>query len=304
MRRIKIVLPATISDFGPGLGGLGLALGLHTIVEITERTDDKLNVETAGEDAGRYAVGLRHPVVLGLIRIFQRLENTVLGLNIRIDNRIPHAAGLGVEAAYLIAGIIGANNLLGNTYKREDILSIAAQESRRPDQVTAAILGGLAGAILEDGELVYRSLPCAPLQVVVVAPDADDYADAARGMIPERVLLRDAVYNLARVPLLIDALREGDLPLLAKVAGDRLYAPYTRPLIGGSEAAADAARRAGAGAVLMTRGGALVAFTERNHAKIGEAMRAAFSDAGTGARSWALPVDRQGIVISVAQSSS
>jgi homoserine kinase len=120
MRRIKIVLPATISDFGPGLGGLGLALGLHTIVEITERTDDKLNVETAGEDAGRYAVGLRHPVVLGLIRIFQRLENTVLGLNIRIDNRIPHAAGLGVEAAYLIAGIIGANNLLGNTYKRED----------------------------------------------------------------------------------------------------------------------------------------------------------------------------------------
>ncbi|MDX2141695.1 MAG: hypothetical protein SF123_26645 [Chloroflexota bacterium] len=302
MRRIKIVLPATITDLGPGVGGLGLALGLHTIVEFSERNDDQLHVETTGEDAGRYAVGLRHPVVIGLIRIFQRLEKTVLGLNVRIDNRVPHAAGLGVETAYMIAGIIGANNLMGNPYNREAVLGIAAHETRRPDQVTAAMLGGMTSAVLDDDALVYRNLAVAALQVVVVAPDADEYAEAARGMIPERVLLSDALHTLARLPLWVDALREGNLGLLAKVADDRLFAPHLRPLVPGSEAAAEAARKAGAQAVVMTRSGALVAFADKNQPRIADVMRAALREAGTAARAWTLPIDRQGIVISVAQT--
>lgn len=303
MRRVKIILPATITDLGPGLGGLGMALGLHTTVEVSERSDDKLIVETAGEDAGRYAVGLRHPVVIGLIRVFQRMEDSVLGLNVRIDNRIPHAAGLGVETAYLTAGIIAANNLLANPYKREDILSIASEETQRPDQVTAAVLGGLVSAVLEGETLLHRSLPVATLQVVVIAPDTDDFAEAAEGRIPERVLLKDALYNLGRVPLLLDALREGNLDLLGKVADDRLYAPHTRALVPGAERAAQEGLRLGASAVIGTHGGALVAFAEKNHARIAEGMKAALREAGAAARVWTLPVDRQGIVISVMQSS-
>jgi homoserine kinase len=303
MRRVKISLPATITDIGPALGGLGLAVGLHTMIEISERSDDSLHVETSGEDAGRYSVGLRHPVVLGLIRVFQRLERTVLGLNVRVDNRIPHAAGLGVETAYMIAGIVGANNLLGNTLTREDVLSFCAQETRRPDQVTAAILGGLTSSILDDGLLIYRRLSVAALQLVIVAPDVDEYAESARGMIPERVLLRDALYNLGRVPLVLDALREADLELLAQVADDRLYAEYARLLVPGFERARDEARRAGANAVLITRSGALVAFAERNHARIAQVMQAALRDAGAASRAYTLPVDRQGIVVSVAQSA-
>jgi homoserine kinase len=302
MRRIKITLPATVTDFGPCLGGLALALSLHTLVEISERSDDKLMVETAGEDAGRYAVGLRHPVVLGLIRVFQRLEQTVLGLNIRIDNRIPHDAGLGVETAYHIAGIIGANNLLGNPFNREAILQLAAQDSQRPDQAAAALLGGLASAVMTGDQLTYRSLSCAAMQLVVVAPNAEDYDETARGMIPERVLLADALHNLARVPLMLDALRDGNLALLAQAADDRLYTPHTRPLIEGSERALEAAKAAGAGAVLSTRDGALVAFAERNHKRIQEVMQAALKEAGTPTRAWTLPIDRQGITVSVAQS--
>ncbi len=304
MRRVKITLPATITDLGPGLGGLGMALGLHTTIEVSERTDDQLIVETAGEDAGRYAVGLRHPVIIGLIRVFQRLEDTVLGLNVRIDNRIPHAAGLGVETAYITAGIIAANNLLSNPYKREDVLSIAAEETQRPDQVTAAVLGGLVSAVLEGDTLLHRSLPVASLQVVIIAPDTDDFAEAVEGRIPERVLLTDALYNLGRVPLLLDALREGNLDLLGKVAGDRLYAPHTRALVPGAERATDEALRLGASAVIGTHGGALVAFADKNHARIADAMKAALRDAGASARAWTLPIDRQGIVISVMQSSS
>ena len=302
MRRIKIALPATITDLGPGIGGLGLALGLHTIVEISERADDQLHVETAGEDAGRYSVGLRHPVVLGLMRVFQRREQTVLGLNLRIDNKIPHSAGLGIETAYMVAGIVGANNLLGNPYDRAAMLRICAEETRRPEQATASILGGLTSSLLDGDHLIYRSLPVAPMQIIIAVPDADDFAEAVRGKIPERIHLRDALDTLARLPLLIEALRAGDLALLRQVGASSLYTPYVKPLVTGFEAAVEAAESAGAGAVLLTRSGALVAFANSHHARIAQAMIDTLAEAGARARAWTLPIDRQGIVISVAQT--
>ncbi|MCL4249977.1 MAG: hypothetical protein KJ065_17650 [Anaerolineae bacterium] len=302
MRRIKITLPATITDLGPALGGLGLAVGLYTTIEISERSDDNLHVETEGEDAGRYSVGLRHPVVLGLMRVFQMLEKTVLGLNVRIENQIPHSAGLGVEAIYMVAGIVGANNLLGTPFNRSQILEICAQETSRPNQVTAAILGGLTAAVLDNGKLVYRSLPVETFQLVIVAPDLDEYAEALRDAVPERVLLRDAAANLARVPLLLDALRSGDVHLLDQVADDRLYAPHIREQLPGFHEAVAAARRAGAKSLLLARGGILIAFAERDHRQIAQAMQTALQDAGSTVHYWTLPIDRQGIVISVAQT--
>ncbi|MCA9902906.1 MAG: hypothetical protein KC547_03535 [Anaerolineae bacterium] len=302
MRRIKIILPATITDLGPALGGIGLAVGLYTTIEISERSDDNLHVETEGEDAGRYSVGLRHPVVLGLMRVFQLLEKTVLGLNVRIENQIPHSAGLGVEAIYMVAGIVGANNLLGTPFNRSQILELCAQETSRPNQATAAILGGLTVAVLDNDTLIYRSLPVETFQLVIVAPDLDEYAEALRDAVPERVLLRDAAANLARVPLLLDALRSGDMYLLDQVADDRLYAPHIREHLPGFHEAVAAARRAGAKSLLLARGGILIAFAEHDHRQIAQAMQAALQNAGSTVHYWVLPIDRQGIVISVAQT--
>ncbi|MDQ7035448.1 MAG: hypothetical protein Q9P01_11600 [Anaerolineae bacterium] len=79
MQKIKIRLAATLTDFSPGLRSLGLAISLYTHVEMIPRDDDQLIVETEGKGAGYYALGLRHPVVLGMIRVFQRLERTLLG---------------------------------------------------------------------------------------------------------------------------------------------------------------------------------------------------------------------------------
>ena len=143
MRKVKVVLPATVTNLGPGLNSLALALALHVTVEIIERTDDIFTVETSGEGAGYYSTGLRHPVVLGLAYIFQKLERAPLGLTIRVDSRIPPASGLGSEAAFLIAGVIGANNLFGNPFNRETIVTLAAEVCRRPDHAVTAILGGL-----------------------------------------------------------------------------------------------------------------------------------------------------------------
>jgi homoserine kinase len=305
MHKIKIRLPATITSLGPGLNSIGLALGLYTSVEVSKRTDEALVVETEGEGAGRFSIGLRHPVMLALIRMFQHLEQAPLGVTVKVNNQIPLVSGLGAEAAFLVAGVIGANNLMGSIYDREQLLSIAAQMNATsistPNEVITPVLGGLTASVMNSHTLIYRSLPLTSFKVVVVLPEVENYP---RPVVAERVPLQDMVHNLNRVPLLLDALRNGDLTLLAQVLDDKLRAPLLTPNIPRYAEVAESARRAGALAVTVSGDGpALLAFAANKHEKVVDAMREAFKNAGMKARGWVLPVDTQGIVISVMQSA-
>ncbi|MEO8393902.1 MAG: hypothetical protein ABI700_13000, partial [Chloroflexota bacterium] len=177
MRKVKVVLPATVTNLGPGLNSLALALALHVTVEISERSDDIFTVETSGEGAGYYSTGLRHPVVLGLSYVFQKIERAPLGLTIKVDSKIPPASGLGSEAAFLIAGVIAANNLFDHPFNRETIITLAAEVCRRPDHAVTAIHGGLTSSLLDGETILYRRLPIQPngLQMVVVVPQIERY---------------------------------------------------------------------------------------------------------------------------------
>ncbi len=300
MRKIRITLPATATSLGPGVNSLGLALGLYCTVEISERRDETLLVETDGEGAGRYPVGLRHPVTLGMMRVFQRQERAPLGLTVRVTNHIPPDSGLGAEAVLWVAGIIGANNLLGNPFSRRTVLDLAARVTRQPDSAITAILGGLTASVLDEDTLIYRTFSAAPLTVVVVLPQLEHYA---ADMHPERMPLADALFNISRVPLLLDALRDGDLKLIAQVLQDRLRLPHLKPQIPGYDRAVEMALRTGAAAVTLCGSGpALIAFAETEHRRIATAIELAFEDVGIAARSWVLPVDTQGVVVSVAGS--
>lgn len=304
MRKVKITLPAVITDLGAGVGALGLAVGLHTVIEITERRDSQLIVETEGEGAGHYSTGLRHPVVLAMMRVFQKCERAPLGITVRVTNHIPLESGLGVEAAFLVGGLIGANNLLSSPFSRADLLQLAAQISGRPDSVTATMLGGLTTGILHDDEgLVYRSLPATSLKLVIVLPDLERYADQTRTATPQRVPREDALHNLQRLPLLVEGLRGGDLQLIAHGLTDRLQAPYYIPRLTGYAHVVEVARRAGAAALAICGSGpALVAFAGAQHDALAEVLVAAFDNAGVDARAWVVPIDTQGVVISAVQS--
>jgi homoserine kinase len=298
MRRVKVTLPGAATRLGPAQQGIGLALGLHTTIEIIERSDEALTVETGGEDSGRYSIGLRHPVVLGMMRVFQREERAALGLTIRVQNGIPHASGLGAEAAFYAAGIIAANNLLGNPLTRAQVVELAV--SLGGIGAVSTILGGLTTSLLDESTLVYRSLPSAALKLVLALPELN--TDPTQVSLPERVPMRDALENLNRVPLLLEALRAGDLDLLARAADDRLLSPRYRTLIKGYDRVLVAAKEAGAVTVIPT-GLALLAFAPTDHDRIATAIQTAFQLAGVRSRTWTLPVDRQGVVISASQSS-
>jgi homoserine kinase len=242
---------------------------------------------------------LQHPVVLGLMRLFQSLEKTVPGMNIRVDNHIPHGVGLGAEVTYLVAGIIGGNNMLGNPLTSEQALTLASTVTRRPDQVVTAILGGLTTSLLDGENLIYRSLPVESVRAVVVVPEIEDYPIINT----ERVPQRDTLYNLSRVPMLLEGLRAGDHKLLGLAMEDRIYAPMRKLYIPGYDEVVTAAKKQGASAVTTSENGpAMVVFAADNHRRIALVIEEVFRERGITARTWILPVDTQGVVISVAQS--
>ncbi|MDX1995955.1 MAG: homoserine kinase [bacterium] len=300
MQKIKICLPATITNFGPGVQSLGLAVGLYVTVEISGRKDDALKLDMKGEGADHLTSPLKHPVVLGVERFFQTIEKTHLGINIRVENQIPLNSGLGAESAMMLAGILGANFLMGEVYTWADLLEIAA-DLIQPDRVVTAIHGGLTASLLHEGELTYRSLPAAALKVIVIVPQIEPYSPPE---LPERVLLSAALHNLQRMPLFIEALRLGDLKLLARMMDDRLSLPQRSGAIPGYEAVVATARRMGALAVSLSgEGPTMIAFAENRQERIADEMRLTLRDAGIMARTWVLPVDTQGIVFSIMQSA-
>lgn len=300
MYKVKITLPATVTNLGPGLNSLGLAIGLYTTIEISRRSDEQLIVEAEGEGAGRYGMGLRHPTALAMMRLFQKQEKAILGLNIKVNNNIPLNSGLGAEAAFWVAGVIGANNLMNGIYNRKQILEMAALISGLPSQVVTSIMGGLTASFTSGEQVIYRALPASSLRVVIALPQLKQYNAEGAKVKPDRVPLSDALFNLSRVPLLVEALRVGDLKLIGQLMDDRLHVPYLKPQINGFDHASEMARRAGALAVSLSGDGpALVAFAENNHKQIATTLELAFENSGVKARTWVVPIDTQGVVISV-----
>lgn len=300
MQKVKIRLPAVVTNVGPGYHSLGLAVGLYAAVEMSGRSDEQIVVEFKGEGSSRNIPALKHPVVLGMGRFFQTLERAFLGATIRIDNQIPLESGLGAEPVLMLAGILGANYLLGDVYPRAEVLEIAA-ELLRPDFVVTAVFGGLTASFLNDNGLVYRTLGVAQSRVIVVIPELDQYrAPGVEGDAP----IEDALYNMQRIPMFVEALRTGDFKLLRQVADDRLMSAHLKASLNGYEAVVQAANNLGAQVLAASDGGpALVAFAEARHERIADEMRVAWRTSGVTARTWVLNVDTQGIVVSAMQSA-
>jgi homoserine kinase len=296
MRRVRVTLPASISDFGTVLGGsIGLALAIHAQVEVHERDGDTLQVETHGEGAGIYPLGLRHPVVMGMNRVFQHAERAVLGLSVRVDNHIPLDADFGAHAVLTTAGMICANNLLDNPLSRDQVIAMAVHATRAPAQVTTTVLGGLTAALTHDGHVISRALPVTRMSMVIALPDLREKRVPS---MPDRVAREAAVHTLSRAPLLLEALRTGDEGLLAAALDDHIIAPLKRAAFPVLHDCEQYARDAGAVGVMFS-GAAVIAFAPRDARTIAAAMETAFQDMGIPARTWIVPMDTQGVVVSV-----
>ena len=109
---VRVRVPATSANLGPGFDALGLALTLYDEVDAWI-CPAGLSIEISGEGADLAEAGEEHLVVQAMRAAFAVTGTQPPGIGIRCVNRIPHGRGLGSSAAAIVAGILAARALAG-----------------------------------------------------------------------------------------------------------------------------------------------------------------------------------------------
>ncbi len=281
---VRVYVPATTANLGPGFDCLGLSLDLWNETRFTPGGRG-VTWDIAGEGAQRLPRGEDNLLWRAFLHGCQAAGTAPPdGIHIACRNGIPLGSGLGSSAAAVLSGLLGAQALAGEkSLPLEEILQLAAQLEGHPDNVAPALLGGL---VIAAGSRTRRVET--PLWTVVYAlPDVRLSTQEARLVLPVQIPRQEAVFNIGHALLTVEALRFGDLPLLRSAMRDRLHQPFRAALIPGMQAALQAARQSGAAAALSGAGPGLVAFCLPEQAEqIGRAVRAAFQNAGVACRLW------------------
>jgi homoserine kinase len=291
---IKVLVPATTANLGPGFDCLGMALSLYNEIEC-ELTDSGLEIEIDGEGATELPRDVGNIIARSMQRVFDQVSFHHGGLRMHLNNRIPLMGGLGSSSAAIIGGLIAANELSGNQLNRDELLRLAIEIEGHPDNVTPALFGGLVIVASDDRGPIVSHVDVPKMKVVIVTPDLRVSTEEARRLIPKTILHSNAVFNAGRVALVVQALSHGDFDLLGRAMDDRLHQPFRKHLITGYDEVMDAAKSAGASAMAISGSGpSLIAFAPDRHAAIAEKMQAAFRQNGVESRAWILDIDRAG----------
>ena len=281
VRSVKVRVPGTSANCGPGFDCLGVACTIYNELELTLLEEERLDIEITGDGAENIPVDERNIVWRSIQKLLERAGTAqeYKGAIIRMDNGVPLSRGLGSSATAIVGGLKAANECLGNPFTNRDLLQMATEIEGHPDNVAPAIFGGFTISIVRNGKPECFSLmPKLPLKLVVTVPDFFLPTKAARAVLPAEVPMKDAVFNIGRAAMLTAALCKGNKSFLRSVFDDALHQPYRAKLIPGMYDVFKAARAAGAlGASMSGAGPCLIAFTVENADAVGMAMRDAFA---------------------------
>ncbi|MBL8968845.1 MAG: homoserine kinase [Spirochaetaceae bacterium] len=298
---IRVRVPATSANLGPGFDALGLAVALYNVFDLEEAEGLVLEGAAPGES------GPENLLVRAYRRGLEELGLPWRGLRARFAADIPVARGLGSSAACIVGGLLaagragsGAAGASGAGLPRGRILELAAEIEGHPDNTSPALLGGFAAAVMEGGRVEAVRAPLGgELAFLAMVPPFPLSTAKARAALPKTLPFADAARNSGRAALVAAAFLARDWDRLEAACSDRLHEPYRAPLIPGFEAAVAAARAAGALAVYLSGAGPTVMALGRAGDAALEAGIAAACAAAKPApwRLYRLAADDQGAVI-------
>lgn len=270
---IRVQVPATSANLGPGFDCLGMALELYNLVEMIPASSG-LAIEVSGEGASDIPRDESNLVFQAARRVFRQVGYSPPGIKLRLINQIPVARGLGSSTSAVVGGIIAANLITGGRLSIKDIICLAASVEGHCDNVAPAVLGGIVVSVQADGDVKYLKIqPPQGLRSVVAVPDFPLATRTSREVLPTQVSFQDAVFNVGRAALLVAALQQGDLNLLGTAMEDRLHQAFRSTFIPGLKKVLAAAKLAGArGVTLSGAGPAIIAFADSNLELIARVM--------------------------------
>jgi homoserine kinase len=291
---VRVRVPASSANLGPGYDAFGLALRFHDEVtgEITGPGGGPAEITVSGEGADSVSLDESHLVHRALVRGFAELGVPRPGVRLHCANVIPHGRGLGSSSAAIVAGLALARALVTDGRDRLDddaLFAVAAELEGHPDNVAAAVYGGFTIAYGDAGAFRVARLDVTSAVVpVVLVPSLPLETKVARGLLPDVVPHADAARSAGRAALLVAALGGRPEVLMAATA-DWLHQPYRAPAMPESAAVVARLRDHGHPAVVSGAGPTVLALVAAEHAEEVAAC------APEGWRSLVLEVDRLGV---------
>lgn len=298
--RVRVVVPGTTANLGPGFDTLGMALTLYDEVDVVA-TDSGVTVDVRGVGEGEVPVDETNLVAKSILFTFDRVGITPPGLHLSAHNAIPHGRGLGSSGAAIVAGVMAAKGLLEgiHPFSDDDLLAIATDIEGHPDNIAPSLFGGLTIAWVADGGPRSKKLNIhRGVSVLVAIPvTASMSTHLARSLQPDTVPHQDAIFNLSRASLLIAALLDSP-ELLLEATEDKLHQTYRASAMPDTTRLLTQLRQAGHAAVVSGAGPSVLVLCSEPAAR----LEAAELIAQRGKDAWEvhlLTVDERGATVEV-----
>jgi len=305
-RCVRVTVPASTANLGPGFDALGMAFQLYATIEM--KMAEKTEVHLSGAELGALTADKQNLLYQVAAQLFERAGLAVPELSIQAQSDIPLTRGLGSSAAAIVGALVAANQLAGAPFNRDELFAMASQMEGHPDNVGAAMFGGIVvSAMPEDPHQpvpYVRFDPPPDLRVMVVIPDFWLATEKARQVLPEVYSRRDVIYNVGHSSLLVAALCHGRLDLLAQAMRDRMHQPYRASLVPGLTDILEEAYRHGAlGAALSGAGPTILCFYagEKEQQTLSAFIEQVMARHGIAYRTMLLAPDRVGLQVDDAE---
>lgn len=252
---VKIIVPATSANIGPGFDSLGLAVTSYLTVTVTEENVDAWYVDhNLGEKIPHDEENLIVKTALELVPDLQPLA-------IKVESDIPLTRGLGSSSSAIVAGLMLANHFGNLNLSKQELVQIATEIEGHPDNVAPAILGDFVIATYLDGEIMYEKISFPDVSLLAYIPDYWLATKKSREVLPANLDFKDAVRANAIGNALVAKIVSGNKKDMGKLMGaDLLHEPYRDKLVPhflklrylGHEVGAFATYLSGAGPTTMT----------------------------------------------------
>lgn len=247
---VKVTVPATSANLGPGFDTLGLALNLYNVYTFEEHEDLII------EGCPRIFRNKGNLVYKSFEITANKLGKEVNGLKISMNTKIPISRGLGSSSACIVAGVFGANALYKGNLSVDEMFKIAVAIEGHPDNIAPCVYGGLTASLLhKDAPYTVKYEISDKLKFCALIPDFETSTEQARKVLPKMIDFNDAVFNISRVSVLLKALEKGNIGLISIALRDKLHQRYRAELIHELDGVTEICIRDGSSAIYISGSG-------------------------------------------------
>ncbi|PQL19535.1 homoserine kinase [Veillonella denticariosi JCM 15641] len=300
METIRVQVPATSANCGPGFDCLGLALNLYNIFTfrpLEDATEYTYTFEGFGADILRMEDPKKNLIGFAMDQVFATVQEPIRYGHITSETLIPPSRGLGSSSTAIVGGLLLANTLVKNPLTKEELLVIANRMEGHPDNVAPAIYGNLCCATGLKTKVLNTVIPVPEeLHFAVIVPEVLVSTEYARSVLPNHIPFKEAVQNVSHASLFVTSLITHQLDNLSIALEDNLHVPYRKALIPHCDDVFMAAKTEGAyGATISGSGSTLIAYTDKCHVEnVAKAMGEVFTSHGVENKIYCLEADTKG----------